>query len=52
MSGSTSGMNASAGPIGCEPPISTAMVRASSFVAIQSRKNAAQSGFSAVAEMP
>ena len=46
------GMVRSAGPIGAEPDLVTLMARASGLVPTQSRKNAAQSGFLALAAIP
>jgi hypothetical protein len=49
---STGGIARSVGPPGFEPPTSTLIWRAASFVATQSKKNAAQSACSALAAMP
>ncbi len=46
------GISRSPGPPGFEPPTSTRIWRAASFVATQSRKNAAQSAFGASAAIP
>src|ERR1044072_5269374 len=48
----TEGIVASAGPPGLEPPTATSISRALSLVAIQFRKNAAQSAFFALAAIP
>ena len=48
----TSGIVAPVGPPGFEPPMATSILRASSLEATQLRKNAAQSGFLALAAMP
>ena len=52
LSAATAGMYASAGPIGCDPPISTPISRARLSVATQLRKKAAQSAFLAFAAIP
>src|SRR6185369_8243086 len=48
----TAGIVESAGPPGLEPPMATSILRASSLLATQLRKKAAQSAFLALAAIP